>query len=220
MSVRLYQFILFSCCIFVTQKERRRVPFHCAYLFILKFNYLIMPVLFTKTRRVNPRNPQEPGKFYPQLITAGQRMTQEKIIFQMKEKSSLSAGDIESVTTNFIETVERSLLSGFSVNFPKLGTFSLSAKATGSDTEEECTAKNIKSLHVNFRPSNSLRPNLNATRAEDKVEFVDFVTYMKGLSLKGIDLTQKGVNAGGDGMQPGGDSNPGSGDGIYIDPNA
>lgn len=164
-----------------------------------------MSVIYKKTLRANPAKPLEAGKYYPQLITLGQKMTIDKIIYEMKEKSSLSAGDIESVTTNFVETITRSLLSGHSVSIPKLGIFSLSAKADGTETEEECTAKKIKSLHVNFRPAKNLRPSLTATRAEDKIEFIDLVSYMKGLKMSGIDLSGDDSTGGGDDTGDGGD---------------
>ena len=160
-----------------------------------------MAVIYKKTLRKSPLDPLAAGKYYPQLITMGQRMTIDKIIYEMKEKSSLSAGDIESVTTNFIETITRWLLTGHSVHIPKLGLFSLSAKAEGSDTEEECTAKKIRTVHVNFRPAANLRPNLAATRAEDKIEFIDFITYAKKLSMNGINIDL----GGGDGPTGDGD---------------
>ena len=173
-----------------------------------------MSIIYKKTLRKSPVNPSDPGKYYPQIITMRQKMTMDMIIYEMKEKSSLSAGDIESVTTNFIETISRSLLSGYSILIPKWGLFSLSAKSEGTDTEKDCTANKIKSIHVNFRPAKNLRPNLNATRAEDKVEFIDLVSYMKSLSLNGIDLSELGVTGtGGTGGDDGGDDE-------YIDPNA
>lgn len=173
-----------------------------------------MSIIFKKTLRSNPFEPAAPGKYYPQLITMGQRMTKEKIIYEIKDKSSLSAGDIESVTTNFIEIVARSLLAGYAVQIPRLGLFSLSAKAEGAETEEACTPRNIRSIHVNFRPAANLRPNLTATRAEDRIEFIDFVTYLKGLSLNGIDMTRTETDGGG--TNGGGNVNGGT----YIDPNA
>jgi predicted histone-like DNA-binding protein len=191
-----------------------------------------MAIIYKKTLRVNPINPNEPGKFYPQLITMGQRITKEKIIYEIKEKSSLSAGDIESVTTNFIETISRNLLAGFSVQIPKLGLFYLSAKTEGSDTEELCTSKKIKSIHVNFRPAKNLRPNLVATRAEDKIEFIDFTTYTKGLSFKGLDPTKPGADTVGEGANvedetetgggtnTGGNTETGGSGEDYLDPNA
>lgn len=33
--------------------------------------------------------------------------------------------------------------------------------------------KNIKAVHINFRPSSSVRPNLTSTLAGEKIEFLD-----------------------------------------------
>jgi predicted histone-like DNA-binding protein len=170
-----------------------------------------MSIVYKKTLRKSPLDPSDTGKYYPQLVTVGRRMTKEKIIYDIKEKSSLSAGDIESVTTNFVETIGRSLLAGYSVQIPKLGRFSLSVKAEGSETEEECTSRKIRSIHVNFHPAANLRPNLAATRAEDKVEFVDLMSYIKSLSLNGMGLTGADTDTENSGEDTGG--------GIYIDPN-
>jgi predicted histone-like DNA-binding protein len=190
-----------------------------------------MSIVYKKTRRVSPLDPSQPGKYYPQLVTMGRRMTKEKIIYMMKDKSSLSAGDIESVTTNFIDIIGNSLLEGYSVHIPRLGLFSLSAKSEGSYTEELCTPKKIKSIHVNFRPAANLRPNLAATRAEDKIEFIDLVSYIKTLSLTGIDLSELGLGTSGEqtgdeageGMDEGSDAGSGGdagGGGSFVDPNA
>lgn len=176
-----------------------------------------MSVIYKKTFRSNPLRPADPGKYYPQLITLGQKMTMEKIIYEMKEKSSLSAGDIESVTRNFVEIITRSLLSGYSVLIPKLGLFTLSAKSEGTLTEDDCTARKIRSVHVNFRPAKSLRPSLTATRAEDQMEFIDLVTYLKSLSLTGIDLSELGVT--GKPVNPD-DGGSGGDDDDYVDPGA
>lgn len=176
-----------------------------------------MAIVYKKTLRKSPTSTADPGKYYPHLITMGQKMTIEKIIYEMKEKSSLSAGDIESVTRNFVEVITRSLLSGVAVQIPKLGLFSLSAKAEGAETEDDCTAKKIKSVHVNFRPAKNLRPSLVATRAEDQMEFIDFVTYMKRMKLTGIDLSELGPGGTGGTGGTGGDDGD---DDEYIDPNA
>lgn len=60
----------------------------------------------------------------------------------MKEKSSLSLGDIKSVLTNFVEAMRTSLYNGQSVNIRDFGVFSLSARTKGVDTE-----KNVRPKH-------------------------------------------------------------------------
>ena len=102
----------------------------------------------------------------------------------MKEKSSLSSGDIKSVLTNFVEAMRTSLYNGQSVNIRDFGVFSLSARTKGVDTEKECTAKNIMAVKINFRPSSSVRPNLTSTRTE----FIDIKAALEGKeSEKGED---------------------------------
>jgi len=116
------------------------------------------------------------------LITLGKSVDEDYIAHQIKELSSLSKGDIHSVITNFLDVVRTTLYSGHSVNFRNFGVFSLSAQTEGADTKEECTARNIKSIRINFRASKSIRPDVNATRAEDKISFIDLDAYLRNLS--------------------------------------
>lgn len=170
-----------------------------------------MAIVFKKTLRINPTRPQDPGKFYPQIVNVGKRVNEETIIYDMKEKSSLSKGDIESVISNFIESMRSALFSGHTVSIRHFGAFSLSAKADGSDTEDDCTASKINAVRINFRPAPYIRPSLTATRGGEKLEFVDLVSYLKGLSLNGLSISKEEDNSGGGN---GGD------DGGIIDPDA
>ncbi|NDV66151.1 HU family DNA-binding protein [Bacteroides sp. 224] len=172
-----------------------------------------MAIPFKKTLRVNPAKPTEPGKYYPNLLTLGKNVDEDLIIHQIKELSSLSKGDIKSVVTNLLDVVRTNLYSGHSVTLRNFGTFSLSARSEGSDTEKDCTAKNIKTVRINFRPSKTIRPDVNATRAEDKLTFIDFDTYIKNMF--------------GDHLSTGNGNNEGNGDGgnngggdEFIDPSA
>ena len=68
----------------------------------------------------------------------------------MKDKSSLSLGDIQSVLTNYVEAMRAALFDGKSVNIRDFGVFSY-PHTLGATTKEECTVKNIKSIQINFR---------------------------------------------------------------------
>jgi len=140
-----------------------------------------MSIIYKKTLRENPQN-RDIKKYHPQLITLGKSVDEDYIAHQIKELSSLSKGDIHSVITNFLDVVRTTLYSGHSVNFRNFGVFSLSAQTEGADTKEECTARNIKSIRINFRASKSIRPDVNATRAEDKISFIDLDAYLRNLS--------------------------------------
>ncbi len=168
-----------------------------------------MSIPFKKTKRVNPKEPQEEGLYYPQLLTLGKRLTEEDIIYRIKEKTSLSKGDILSVVSSFIDETRLALFDGYSVNYRDFGVFSLAAKGEGAATEKECTANNIKSVRITFRAASTARPNLSSTRAGDRLSFVDLQTYLKGLA--------GGLTTGSD------NGGTGSGDddgGFTPDPNA
>ncbi len=137
-----------------------------------------MAIVYKKTIRENP-NSRDTKKYYPQLVTLGKSVDEDYIAHQIKELSALSKGDIQSVITNFLDVVRTALYSGHSVNLRNFGIFSLSAKTEGSETKEGCTAKNIKTIRINFRASKSVRPNMNATRADDKISFIDLDAYLR-----------------------------------------
>jgi len=138
-----------------------------------------MAIVFKKVQRPNPQDKTAPKKYYPTLITMGMSTDIENIAYEMKEKSSLSKGGILSVITNFVEAMRTALYNGHSVNIQNFGVFSLSAKTEGSEDKKECTAKKIKAVRINFRPSASVRPSAAATRVGEKIEFVDIQAYME-----------------------------------------
>lgn len=135
-----------------------------------------MPVPYKKMLRKDPRNAKAVAKYYPQLVNQGNSADLEDIAYLMKEASSLSLGDIKSVLTNFVESMRTILYSGQSVRIKDFGVFSLGARTYGSETEKECGVKNIKSVKINFRAATSVKPNLTATRAGDKIRFYDVKT--------------------------------------------
>ncbi|WP_044656504.1 MULTISPECIES: HU family DNA-binding protein [Bacteroides] len=168
-----------------------------------------MAIPFKRMGRKDPRKDDGVVKFHPQLVTQGQSVDLDKLAYIMKDKSSLSLGDIQSVLTNFVEAMRSELFDGKSVNIRDFGVFSLSATTLGADTKDKCTMKNIKTVNINFRPSSSVRPNLTSTRAGEKIEFLD------------LDAP-KTKNEGGGTPDEGGNEKPGGGgdDGETPDPAA
>ena len=95
-----------------------------------------MSVTFKKVLRKDPFHKDGTGKYYPQLIVWGKSATLESIAVQMKESSSLTLGDIQSVITNFVGAMRRELFNGRSVNIDNFGVFSLSATTEGSEKKD------------------------------------------------------------------------------------
>lgn len=158
-----------------------------------------MSVIFKKVKRKNLRNPSEPDLYHPQLLTLGQTIDLDQMAFLIKEKSSLSKGDILSVLANLVEEMRVALYNGYSVNIRDFGVFSLSARTQGSALEKECTAKSIKAVRINFRPSSSVRPDPTSTRAGEKIDFVDLQTYLAKMAGEKNDGGSGGEGSGGEG---------------------
>lgn len=163
-----------------------------------------MGVPFKKIPRKNPLKKDDAVKYYPQLVTAGSNADLDSIAFVMKEKSSLTKGDIDSVIVNFVEALVAELYNGKSVNVKGFGVFSLSARTIGVAKREDCTAKNIKAVKINFRPSTTIRPDVTTTRAGQRLEFYDLEA-----------LLNKDGNGSGGGSSEGGAGGDG---GIEDDP--
>ena len=119
----------------------------------------------------------------------------------MKEKSSLTLGDIQSVLTNFVEAMIATLYNGQSVNIKNFGVFSLSARTAGVEDIKECTAKNIKAVKINFRPSSTVRPDITATRVGQKIDFYD-------LEVLANKTDGEGGTSGGGGVDGGEEEDP------------
>ena len=81
-----------------------------------------MSVTFKRVQRKNPQDQAAPAKYYPQLVVWGKPATLESLSIQMKEKSSLTLGDIQSVLTNFVSAMRTELYNGHSVSIDGLST--------------------------------------------------------------------------------------------------
>lgn len=158
-----------------------------------------MSVTFKKILRKSPLNKAGEGKYYPQLITWGKPATLEGIAVQMKVQSSLTFGDIKSVITNFVEVMRSELYNGHAVNIENFGVFSLSATTIGTPDKKKCLPENIRSVHINFRPSSSVRPNMASTRVEDRIDFVDLEQQLKKKDDEGGEVPDPNPDEGGDG---------------------
>ena len=134
------------------------------------------------TRPTDPRVPNSPKRFYPHLITLGQSVSLKYLAEKMRDRSSLSVGDIKSVIQNFVDKMKEQLLEGKTVNIAGLGVFMLAAKSKGSDKAEDITAKSVDSVRICFQANKELKITKTATRAGEKLDLVSLDDYLKGLS--------------------------------------
>ena len=144
-----------------------------------------MAIAYKIVAKKNPTDPESGVKYYPRLVTMGNTKTLEDIIYDIKEMSSLSEGDIRSVLANFTECMRRALYNSQSVNIDGFGVFSLSARSKGAESPKEVQTANIRAVRINFRASSAIRPNLDSatTRQEDRIDFVDLESQLKRLNM-------------------------------------
>ena len=105
--------------------------------------------------------------------------------------------------------MRETLYTGSSVNVENFGVFSLSARTTGVEDRKDCTAKLIQSVKINFRSSSNVRPDINTTRAGERIDFFDIENLLEGNS-EGNSNTPGGGNSGG--------GSTGGSDGDVVDP--
>lgn len=163
-----------------------------------------MSVTFKRVQRKNPQDQAAPAKYYPQVITWGKPVTLGALAYKMSYASSLTLGDIKSVLANLVATMRAELFAGHAVNIEDFGVFSLAATTEGSEKREDCQADKIKSLRIVFRASSSVRPNLAATRADERIDFVDLESRLE----ESAGGTISGGNDGDDGEDDGQSGSP------------
>ena len=135
------------------------------------------------TRPTDPRVPNSPKRFYPHLITLGQSVSLKYLAEKMRDRSSLSVGDIKSVIQNFVDKMKEQLLEGKSVNIEGLGVFMLAARSKGADLAKDITAKSVESVRIFFQANKELRITKSATREDEKLDLISLDEYLKKNSV-------------------------------------
>lgn len=159
-------------------------------------------------RTSNPRVADAPLKFYPTLLSLNRTANLNYIAEKIRDQSSLPIGDIKGMLQNFVEKIKEQLLEGKTVNIEGLGVFRLSAKSKGTDTAEDFDDTAIESVRICFSASKSLRLSRNATRASERLEFVNIDDYIASLGVtntEGDAAEDNGTNTSGGGNNTGGD---------------
>lgn len=106
---------------------------------------------FKAVEKINPQKPDEPKKWYAQIVTDGEASVDE-IVKEIEKFSALSEPDIRGVIIGLENVIQSKLADGKIVRFDRLGSLYPSLSSAPSDTEEGVTAANIKSVKVNYRP--------------------------------------------------------------------
>jgi predicted histone-like DNA-binding protein len=94
-------------------------------------------------------------KFYATVAYDGE-VTIDDLVKEIEKFSALSEPDIYGVIVALENAIQSKLGDSKIIRLEKLGTFYPALKSEGKDHEEEVTAKQIKSVGINYRPGSRL----------------------------------------------------------------
>ncbi|MEG1006925.1 MAG: HU family DNA-binding protein [Bacteroides sp.] len=106
--------------------------------------------------RKNPQNREADPKYYAEPQYEG-TIDIDFIARQIAGRSSLTAGDIKNVLSNFLEEMPTYMLLGRSVKLNELGTFRISFSSEGAVSESNFRASMIKGLKIIYTPDVNMK---------------------------------------------------------------
>ncbi|MDR3268030.1 MAG: HU family DNA-binding protein [Tannerella sp.] len=115
----------------------------------------------------NPQQPAAPKKKYAGAVNAG-KFTLKHFAKEISGRSSLTAGDVENVLTNFVEVLPTFLKLGLSIKLGDFGTLRLTLSSEGVDEDKEFTASHIKGTRVVFTPGPEFKESLKQMSFEEE----------------------------------------------------
>ena len=147
-----------------------------------------MPVLY-KTYVNRVKNSKMFGKVYARIVSL-KTMTYPELCKHMAEHNSVYGTDVCLGVANKLQScILEQLMEGKKVQFGDLGTFYLSTRTTGADSEEEFNlASNIRGIYLRFQPS---RMDLNDLTSKSLKKRASLLNVKE---LAGIETANQGEN--------------------------
>ena len=122
-----------------------------------------MTARYSVVAKVNPQDPQGPRKFYPSFKRNG-RTTRRTLAVEAADRSTLSDADMDAALANLLTLIPKHLASGQIVDLGDFGTFRLTIRTEGSETEDEVTTRNIRKVNVRFTPGHAFKEMLGEVK--------------------------------------------------------
>lgn len=117
-----------------------------------------MAIIYTTKAKKNPRTGNV--KYYAQLAPITSPLTLDDITERIAAECTVTEHDVKAVISALQEQVLLALRNGQSIRLGDLGSFRPTLTSRPSDTAEEVTSDNIKSIRVHFTKSARLATNL------------------------------------------------------------
>lgn len=118
-----------------------------------------MSLKVKKVNKRNPRLPDDPLKFYSSAVHE-RKIELDELATSVSERCSLRRSDVHGVLIALMDIIPDQMSKGAIVNLGKLGSFYVSVKSEGTDTEAEQTSSMITGMKIQYRPTKELKKQL------------------------------------------------------------
>ena len=105
--------------------------------------------------RINPREKNDPPKYYAQAQASGDVNIRE-MSERIQQTCTVTKADVYAVLVSMEDVIIDALKSGEIVRLGDLGTFQIGVSGKGTLTEEEYDSSLIQKARINFRPGMAL----------------------------------------------------------------
>ncbi len=104
----------------------------------------------------NPFDAEGTPKYYASAIHNG-KSDVDSLATEIAERCSLRRSDVYGTLIALMDIIPQELLNGKVVSLGELGTFFLSVKSDGVQTEDELTPRIVKGVKIQYRPTKRFR---------------------------------------------------------------
>lgn len=126
-----------------------------------------MPIYFNVVPRKNPLQPQDPPKYYANIVGEG-KTTLSDLAKHAGSVSTVSKADILAVLESTFSKIADDIADGKIVYVGEYFTLQAGGSSEGKDTAEEVNAASIKSVRTIFRPGKMIKDALKLASFQKK----------------------------------------------------
>lgn len=126
-----------------------------------------MPINYSVTPRINPREKDEAPKYYGKVQTSG-TVSFDTLAEDIAYATTLTDGDVLNVLRALVKQIKKHLAEGKIVSLDALGTFQFQLSGKGALTEEDYNTSLIEKVRIQYRPGRLVREVQNLTNLKFK----------------------------------------------------
>lgn len=115
-----------------------------------------MSIFLKPVQRRNPADEDAPMKWYPVQSTT-KLVDETEVAELIADETTLNPMEAQMAIRQLRKVVQRLLLDGKSVKLGNWGTFNVTLNTEGADTKDALTARNVKTVNINFQPGTELK---------------------------------------------------------------